>query len=133
MRLGAGAQLAFVLVDSAKDRNRRAIVREITTIFGPSVPPALPNEHENTYRLTSMKPPPAPPSQFATSWSSSRCMGLSILARAARRSFKAPFAVARSTAASSTSSTSMPTSPSAEARASACFRIFLSRDEIALW
>ena len=47
MRLGAGAQLAFVLVDSAKDRNRRAIVREISTIFGPSVPPALPNAMEN--------------------------------------------------------------------------------------
>ena len=48
MRLGAGVQLAFVLVDSAKDRNRRAILRKITTLFGTSVPPALPNDHENT-------------------------------------------------------------------------------------
>ena len=48
MRLGEGGQLAFVLVDSAKDRNRRAILRKITTLFGTSVPPALPNDHENT-------------------------------------------------------------------------------------
>ena len=48
MRLGAGLQLAFVLVDSAKDRNRPAILRKITTLFGTSVPPALPNDHENT-------------------------------------------------------------------------------------
>ena len=52
MRLGAGVLLAFVLVASAKDRNRRAILREITTIFGPSVPPALPNEHENTSKAS---------------------------------------------------------------------------------
>ena len=51
MRLGAGVQLAFVLVDSAKDRNRRAmILREITTLFGTSVPPALPNAMENCAR-----------------------------------------------------------------------------------
>ena len=48
MRLGAGVQLAFVLVDSKKDRDRRAILRKITTLFGTSVPPALPNDHENT-------------------------------------------------------------------------------------
>jgi len=48
IRLGSGVQLAFVLVDSAKDRNRRAILRKITTIFGTSVPPALPNDHEKT-------------------------------------------------------------------------------------
>ena len=48
MRLGAGVQLAFVLIDSAKDRNRRAILKIITTLFGTSVPPALPNDHENT-------------------------------------------------------------------------------------
>ena len=48
MRLGAGVQLAFVLVDSAKDRNRRAILRKITTLFDTSVPPALPNDHKNT-------------------------------------------------------------------------------------
>jgi len=48
MRLGAGEQLAFVLVDSAEDRDRRAILKKITTLFGTSVPPALPNDHENT-------------------------------------------------------------------------------------
>jgi hypothetical protein len=48
MRLGAGVQLAFVLVDSAKDRNRPAILSKINTLFGTSVPPALPNDHENT-------------------------------------------------------------------------------------
>ena len=52
MRLGAGVQLAFVLVDSAKDRNRRAILRTITTLFGTSVPPALPNDHENTSKAS---------------------------------------------------------------------------------
>ena len=52
MRLGAGVQLAFVLVDSAKDRNRRAILRKITTLFGTSVPPALPNDHENTSKAS---------------------------------------------------------------------------------
>ena len=52
MRLGAGVQLAFILVDSAKDRNRRAIVRKITTLFGTSVPPALPNDHENTSKAS---------------------------------------------------------------------------------
>jgi len=50
MRLGAGAQLAFVLVDSAKDRNRRAILRKNTTLFGTSVPPALPNAMKNCAR-----------------------------------------------------------------------------------
>ena len=50
MRLGAGVQLALVLVDSAKDRNRRAILRKITTLFGTSVPPALPNGMENCAR-----------------------------------------------------------------------------------
>ena len=48
MRLGAGVQLAFVLVDSAKDRNRPAILRKITTLFGTPVPPAVPNDYENT-------------------------------------------------------------------------------------
>ena len=52
MRLGAGVQLAFVLVDSAKDRNRRAILRKITTLFGTPVPPALPNDHENTSKAS---------------------------------------------------------------------------------
>ena len=52
MRLGARAQLAFVLVDSAKDRNRRAILKKIATLFGKSVPPALPNEHENTLKAS---------------------------------------------------------------------------------
>ena len=33
MRLGVGVQLALVLVDSAKDRNRLAILRKITTNF----------------------------------------------------------------------------------------------------
>ena len=47
MRLGAGVQLIYVLVDSVIDRNRRAIQRKITTLFGTSVPPALPNDHEN--------------------------------------------------------------------------------------
>ena len=36
MLLGAGVQLAFVLIDSAKDRNRRMILRKITTLFGTS-------------------------------------------------------------------------------------------------
>ena len=48
--LEAGAQLASVLIDSAKDRNRRAILRKITTLFGTSVPPALPNAMENCAR-----------------------------------------------------------------------------------
>ena len=48
MRLGAGAYLVYVLVDSVIDRNRRAILRKITTVFGTSVPPALPNVHGNT-------------------------------------------------------------------------------------
>ena len=52
MFLGAGVQLAFVLIDSAKDRNRRAILRKITTLFSTSVPPALPNDHEYTLTLT---------------------------------------------------------------------------------
>ena len=47
MRLGAGVHLGYVLVDSVIDRDRRAILRKITTIFGTSVPPALPNVHEN--------------------------------------------------------------------------------------
>ena len=51
-RLGAGVQLAFVLVDSAKDRDRQAILREITTLFGTSVPPALPNDRENTSKAS---------------------------------------------------------------------------------
>ena len=38
MRLGAGVQLVFVLIESAKDRNRRAILRKITTLFGPLGP-----------------------------------------------------------------------------------------------
>jgi hypothetical protein len=33
IRLGASVQLAFVLFDSAKDRNRRAILRKIATSF----------------------------------------------------------------------------------------------------
>ena len=52
MRLGAGVQLVFVLVDSAKDRDRRAIQREITTLFGTLVPPASPNDHENTSKAS---------------------------------------------------------------------------------
>ena len=53
MRLGAGVQLASVLIiDSAKDRNRPANLRKITTLFGTSVPPALPNDHENTSKAS---------------------------------------------------------------------------------
>jgi hypothetical protein len=52
MRLGADVQLAFVRVDSAKDRDRRAILKKITTLFGTSVPPALPNDHENTLKAS---------------------------------------------------------------------------------
>jgi hypothetical protein len=52
MRLGAGVQLASVLIDSAKDRNRRAILRKITTLFSTPVPPALPNDHENTSKAS---------------------------------------------------------------------------------
>ena len=52
MRLGAGVQLAFVLVDSAKDRNRPAILSKINTLIGTSVPPALPNDHENTSKAS---------------------------------------------------------------------------------
>ena len=52
MRLGAGVRLAFVLVDSAKDRNRPAISRKITTLFGTPVPPALPHDHENTSKAS---------------------------------------------------------------------------------
>ena len=52
MRLGAGVQLAFVLVDSAKDRDRRAILRKITTLFGTSIPSALPNDLENTSKAS---------------------------------------------------------------------------------
>ena len=48
MRLGAGALLCYVLVDIVIDRNRQAILRKITTLFGTSVPPALPIVHENT-------------------------------------------------------------------------------------
>ena len=48
IRLGAGVQLIYVLVDIVIDRNRRAILRKITTLFGTSVPPALPIVHENT-------------------------------------------------------------------------------------
>ena len=47
MRLGAGAHLCYNLVDSVMDRNRRAIPRKITALFGTSVLPALPNVHEN--------------------------------------------------------------------------------------
>ena len=56
MRLGAGVQLAFVLVDSAKDRNRRAILRKITTLFGTLVPTALPNDLENTLKVSRASP-----------------------------------------------------------------------------
>ena len=52
MRLGEGVQLAFVLVDSVKDRDRQAILRKITTLFGTSAPPALPNDHENTLKAS---------------------------------------------------------------------------------
>ena len=52
MRLGAGVQLAFVFVDSAKDQNRWANLREITTLFSTHVPPALPNDHENTSKAS---------------------------------------------------------------------------------
>ena len=52
MRLGAGVRLAFVLVDSAEDPNRRAILKKIATLFGKSVPPALPNDHENTLKAS---------------------------------------------------------------------------------
>ena len=52
MRLGAGVRLAFVLVDSAKDRNRPAILSKINTLIGTSVPPALPNGHENTSKAS---------------------------------------------------------------------------------
>ena len=52
MRFGAGVQLAFVLVDSAKYRDRRAILRKITTLFGTSVPSALPNDYENTSKAS---------------------------------------------------------------------------------
>ena len=52
MRLGAGVQSVFVLVDSAKDRIRRAILREIATLFDNSVPPALPNDDENTSKAS---------------------------------------------------------------------------------
>ena len=50
MHLGAGVQLALVLVDSAKDRDRRAILKKINTLFGTSVPPALQNAKENCAR-----------------------------------------------------------------------------------
>ena len=52
MRLGAGVQLAFVLVDSAEDPNRRTILKKIATLFGKSVPPALPKDHENTSKAS---------------------------------------------------------------------------------
>ena len=52
MRLGADVKSAFVLVNSAKDPNRRAILKKIATLFGKSVPPALPNEHENTSKAS---------------------------------------------------------------------------------
>ena len=52
MRLGAGVQVAFELVVSKKDRNRRAILRKITTLFSTSVPPALPNDHKNTSKAS---------------------------------------------------------------------------------
>ena len=51
MRLGAGAQLVFDPVESAKDRNRRAILKKFPTFFGTSVPSALPNDHENTSKV----------------------------------------------------------------------------------
>ena len=47
MRLRAGVHLVYVLVDKEIDRNRRAILWKIITLFGTSVPPALPNVHEN--------------------------------------------------------------------------------------
>ena len=50
MRFGAGVQLALVLVDSAKDRDRRKILKKFTTLFGTSVPPASPNAMENCVR-----------------------------------------------------------------------------------
>ena len=52
MRLGVGVQLVYVLVDCAKDRYRKAILRKITTLFGSSVPPALPNDHGNTSKAS---------------------------------------------------------------------------------
>jgi hypothetical protein len=55
MRLGAGVQIASVLIiDSAKDRNRPATLRKITTVFGTSVPPALPDDHENISKATGL-------------------------------------------------------------------------------
>ena len=39
-------------MDSVKDRDRRAILRKITTLFGTSVPPALPNDHQNTSKAS---------------------------------------------------------------------------------
>ena len=52
MRLGADVKSAFVLADRAIDRNRRAILRKITTLFGTSVPPALPNDHKNSSKAS---------------------------------------------------------------------------------
>ena len=52
MRLGAGVRLAFVLVDSAEDPNRRAILKKIATLFGTSVTAALLNDHENTSKAS---------------------------------------------------------------------------------
>ena len=52
MRLGAGVQLASVLIDSKKDRDRPAILRKVTTLFGTSVPPAVPNDYENTSKAS---------------------------------------------------------------------------------
>ena len=52
MRLEAGVQLAFVFFDSAKGRNRRAILRKITTSFGTWVRSALPNNHKNTLKAS---------------------------------------------------------------------------------
>jgi len=43
---------SFVLVVSVKDRDRRAILNKITTLFGTSDPPALPNDHDNTSKAS---------------------------------------------------------------------------------
>ena len=51
MRLGADVQLAFVRVDSAEDRDRRAILKKITTLFGAAwVLPGKINAMENCAR-----------------------------------------------------------------------------------
>ena len=56
MRLGAGVHLVYVLVDREIDRNRRAILWKIITLFGTSVPPALPNVHENNQKASGAFP-----------------------------------------------------------------------------